>query len=106
MRSCSQPNRAAADRSGAHQRPRGRPGGRPFPFRYQPWSNTMTSEEVEALRESHKPARVGVLLIGESPPASGGFVYDAAPSMLQRAIKAAMAEIIGAEASFHDGLKA
>src|SRR3954451_10076941 len=66
----------------------------------------MTSEEVEALRARHRPAHVGVLFVGESAPASGDFVYSEAPNMLQRALRAAMTEIIGPEATFHAGFRA
>jgi hypothetical protein len=45
-----------------------------------------TAEEKERLRRSYRPVRVQILFVGESPPASGRFFYQA-DSGLYRAIR-------------------
>ena len=46
----------------------------------------FSPESAERLRRSHRPARVRLLFIGESPPASGRFFYRA-DSGLYRAMR-------------------
>jgi len=50
---------------------------------------------VEALRERYRPSRVVVLIVGESPPAGGGFFYAPGGSLLGRATREAFEEAFG-----------
>jgi len=50
---------------------------------------------VEALRERFRPSRVVVLMVGESPPAGGGFFYAPGGSKLGRATKEAFEGALG-----------
>jgi hypothetical protein len=51
-------------------------------------AQSRSSRERERLRRSYRPVRVRVLFVGESPPASGRFFYQA-DSGLYRAIREA-----------------
>ncbi len=54
----------------------------------------MSFDSRESLRRSYKPDRVRLLLVGESPPASGLFFY-CANSGLYRATRDAFARVYG-----------
>jgi hypothetical protein len=53
------------------------------------------SKETEILRQRYRPTRVKILFVGESPPASGRFFYQA-DSGLYRAIRGAFIKAIPA----------
>jgi hypothetical protein len=55
---------------------------------YSQSNGMMTKRERERLRQSFRPARICLLFIGESPPASGRFFYSA-NSGLYRAMRTA-----------------
>lgn len=61
-------------------------------------------KELEALRESYKPEKVRVLLVGESPP-KRGFFYDTVGSALGKATKEAFEEVFGRELEYREFLQ-
>jgi len=65
-----------------------------------------TRSEYLSLRDKYRPETIKLLLVAESPPASGRYFYDPNGARTEPLFAALMSEIEASPANKHDGLMA
>jgi hypothetical protein len=65
-----------------------------------------TRSEYLSLRDQYRPETIKLLLVAESPPASGRYFYNPAGALTEPLFAALMREIGASPATKHDGLLA